>query len=452
MFNRYSMSLSPKPKSFQDILAEKFRAQQMETPPTVANGIFSDEALPGLEPQEPLQQALTAPPPQLQPQGVDFGSPVVRKDVGRADFGVPQFEIPQVTPAPQTPSVLDRMRALKNPQMDELAALLQSGGPKREDFKPGAMDRIAAALVGASAGFDNPIAGYKASREIMDEPYNKAYGDYETKLKTVGSLANLKEGELDRQMKMLDTEQRLTENDRTFEMRVKEFEARMKELEEKDWDVDTSDITGKKTWSNRKTGQVIEGPQLGESRKERTDREAAIAKALAEARKAEVDTRAEAQKSIADANNAAKKEIAANKLSAASERLKYAPMSESQRQAGLNQRLQNLISAQIDPFRFLEYDPVTHLYTEGPGPNAAQLYFMSEEERAKVESDRLAVRAALGTGAPVAPGTTTVPPPAPTATPNANIPPAPRKWDTSKTPAEVTQAWKDWNAKYGGSK
>jgi hypothetical protein len=63
--------------------------------------------------------------------------------------------------------------------------------PSRDDYQPGKMRSLMAALVGGATGYKNPAGGMKVAEDIRDDPYNEAYGDYSNKLKAMHDAATI---------------------------------------------------------------------------------------------------------------------------------------------------------------------------------------------------------------------------------------------------------------------
>lgn len=60
--------------------------------------------------------------------------------------------------------------------------------PQEGDFEASTGRKIAAALVGLSAGLKNPGAGYQMAEQIMRSPYTRALSDWQSKGQELGSL------------------------------------------------------------------------------------------------------------------------------------------------------------------------------------------------------------------------------------------------------------------------
>lgn len=75
--------------------------------------------------------------------------------------------------------------------------------PKREDYAPSGMDRVAAALSGFGAGLRNPSEGVKVAGDVRDQNFNEAVQQYEMQGKGLGAVANLEENERQNQLALM---------------------------------------------------------------------------------------------------------------------------------------------------------------------------------------------------------------------------------------------------------
>lgn len=80
--------------------------------------------------------------------------------------------------------------------------------PTREN--PNWWTRIAAALSGASAGYQNPIAGIEAARNVREYPYQQKLDDWSNKLKPLASAANIEGQNVGRYLSSRDRQDALT--------------------------------------------------------------------------------------------------------------------------------------------------------------------------------------------------------------------------------------------------
>ena len=200
----------------------------------------------------------TAPPqarPQMDAGQVDFGANLPQGafsagDAGENPFGEfspnSRMPPPQETPTPEQ-SILSRYSNDRNAQLDEYIKLLQSP-PKREDYKPGAMDAIASMLVGAATGWHNPAAGYKAGTEILDRKYNQAQGEYEGKVKNFGAIADIGEHQLNRRDKIRDLESDL-------QTQIVKNTLERDRLIQQGWTEIKDELNGQTIMYNRQTGE-----------------------------------------------------------------------------------------------------------------------------------------------------------------------------------------------------
>jgi len=72
-----------------------------------------------------------------------------------------------------------------------------------EDYKPGVMTRIAAALSGASAGMRDPSSGVKVANEINTGKYRNAIQDYATRGAGMKDLASMEDTDKNERVKAL---------------------------------------------------------------------------------------------------------------------------------------------------------------------------------------------------------------------------------------------------------
>lgn len=91
--------------------------------------------------------------------------------------------------------LLRRLGALNDeeesmPAFDDYRQHLEAQ-PQRESFAPSNMERILYGVAGAGVGRKDPMAGYKASRELIDRPFEEAKEDWMLGAKGKGELANL---------------------------------------------------------------------------------------------------------------------------------------------------------------------------------------------------------------------------------------------------------------------
>lgn len=89
------------------------------------------------------------------------------------------------------------------PNQKKFTDFLQTG-PKREDFKPGKLNRISAILAGVSEGANHGGAsGFKAAQSILDDPYNEAQNDWATQGKKLEAASGIEEKDMGRRVGIL---------------------------------------------------------------------------------------------------------------------------------------------------------------------------------------------------------------------------------------------------------
>lgn len=78
-----------------------------------------------------------------------------------------------------------------------------SESPKREDYQPNWMTKIAAALGGGAEGMRDPSRGIQTALAIRDEPYRRGVEDYERKGAGLGALAQNEDSERRNQLGLI---------------------------------------------------------------------------------------------------------------------------------------------------------------------------------------------------------------------------------------------------------
>ena len=81
-----------------------------------------------------------------------------------------------------------------NRPMDQILSQYRdwlSQRPTREAYEPGTGRKIAAGLLGFLGGLQNPEAGYKITRGILDKPYDEAVEDWQQEGKGLGEVGKL---------------------------------------------------------------------------------------------------------------------------------------------------------------------------------------------------------------------------------------------------------------------
>lgn len=167
-------------------------------------------------------------------------------------------------------SLLDRYNEIvnKRPYQEAFAKML-TDAPRREDYKPGKVSKLAAALSGFGAGVrQGPGAGIEASRSILDRGYNQATEQHNQNLKKTSMLADLEERDLDRQLKGINLEHTLEKEgyDRRYKegrdkkedaQKLIDNAARQKQLEQQGWIHYTNDETGETVAYNQNTKEKV---------------------------------------------------------------------------------------------------------------------------------------------------------------------------------------------------
>lgn len=103
----------------------------------------------------------------------------------------PQEESSMGPPTPR--GVQPRMippttRSYNRPGFDTYLEHIRSM-PREEEYEPGLGRKIAAGLIGFSAGLKDPAAGYAASEKIIRSPYERALNEWKMKSTELGTLA-----------------------------------------------------------------------------------------------------------------------------------------------------------------------------------------------------------------------------------------------------------------------
>jgi len=262
--------------------------------------------------QNPFEPGGANPRPTFNPEARDIANTLPG----------PDYREPTASVAPK-PGVLDRYNEIiqNRPQRKALEDMINNA-PKREDYKPGAFDRIAASLGGFSAGFRDPGKGVAVARDIRDNKYNQAESTYQDKLKNVGALAGMESEDIQQRLKGFDLERGEERDTRDFKQKQDEFNANQKHREDtlkaQGWDFYTDETTGKRIGENSVTGERKELGKIAESREEKTKREADVAAALAKSHESIANIGAQSRNYGADV----RAKTAAGKLAAAARQLK----------------------------------------------------------------------------------------------------------------------------------
>lgn len=115
---------------------------------------------------------------------------------GVSNFTLPQFKFdsPQLQPPVQAGTPFPMPQQIQTPAMDQYQQHVQ-GYPQYEN--PSGWRKLAAVLTGAGVGWQNPLAGIEAAREVRDEPFNRKLQDWAMKgegLKNAASLESMNLG------------------------------------------------------------------------------------------------------------------------------------------------------------------------------------------------------------------------------------------------------------------
>ncbi len=84
----------------------------------------------------------------------------------------------------------DRFQEPESPMSDLFVKFL-SESPRSEDYQPGKMRRLSAALSGFGAGMRDPNAGIDVSEKILRQPYDRAVEDYNSRGSIINKMAEL---------------------------------------------------------------------------------------------------------------------------------------------------------------------------------------------------------------------------------------------------------------------
>jgi len=137
---------------------------------------------------------------------------------------VPNLQDRQYLPdSPKPMSFSDRYRQISiNPEADRFKQLVESA-PKREDFAPNNFDRVGSMMSGFAAGWRNPSEGVGLARNILDRPYNEAMEEHQGQLSNVGTLANLEDSRIKRELEGLTLERGFESDADRFEEDKRRF-------------------------------------------------------------------------------------------------------------------------------------------------------------------------------------------------------------------------------------
>jgi hypothetical protein len=112
--------------------------------------------------------------------------------------GVPDISVPENDEF----SMLDRIYNAPSPALEQYKRHIASM-PSREQYQPGKMGRVGAALVGAAEGLNRGAgAGYMASRSMVEEPYMRAMDEYKNRGASLGALADIEQNDVKSKLSM----------------------------------------------------------------------------------------------------------------------------------------------------------------------------------------------------------------------------------------------------------
>jgi hypothetical protein len=137
-------------------------------------------------------------------------------------FATPLYE-PDQEPESDTDRYFNEMQRIQGAGSPALTAYKQALAqqPTREQYAPGLGKRLLTALAGGAITYGGGN-GYDMAREVQDRPYNRAVESYGTRLKGLGEQADIEQGTVDSQLKML-------QNARAMGLKYDEF--KLKQLE-----------------------------------------------------------------------------------------------------------------------------------------------------------------------------------------------------------------------------
>jgi hypothetical protein len=145
------------------------------------------------------------------------------------------------------------------PAQKKYKDFLDSNAPRREDFKPNKISKIGAILAGISEGeAHGGAAGYKASSDILDSPFNEAVSDYKFQGDRLAKAADIEEKDVSNRVKTyrdilqdVASERRDKENHRLNDARILDFQSRAKDRAEtaksRGWNFFNDETTGKRS-------------------------------------------------------------------------------------------------------------------------------------------------------------------------------------------------------------
>lgn len=145
-------------------------------------------------------------------------NPVPPIDFSQAGQNEPQPRTAQQTGPTSFEDMYSRMMNVDpGPANRQYRDFVTAGGPKREDYSPTKTQRLASILAGVSAGARG-ANGARVTSEQLDEPFNKAQGDYMLRGRDLETAANLEDKDVGRKVatmkQILDYQDKAADNAR----------------------------------------------------------------------------------------------------------------------------------------------------------------------------------------------------------------------------------------------
>ena len=114
--------------------------------------------------------------------------------------------------------------------------------PNREDYQPGIMGRIGAALAGGAAGWKDPMEGVKVGKTLHDMKYNNAIDNYSMQGAGLKEAADLENQDMDNKMKYINdyrtraiAQAKQADDARNTTSLIAQREAEVNDLKNKNW-------------------------------------------------------------------------------------------------------------------------------------------------------------------------------------------------------------------------
>jgi hypothetical protein len=98
---------------------------------------------------------------------------------------------------------------LKAPPSEEIISEMEASRPRREDYAPGTVQKILAAMAGFSSGMKDPLKGVHTARKLLDQPYEQALERHQAE--NEGRLQQARIGDSAFNRKLLSSQFDLTE-------------------------------------------------------------------------------------------------------------------------------------------------------------------------------------------------------------------------------------------------